>query len=31
VIDRDGHVAAISRGEIDQAFLDRAIALAQRS
>ena len=31
VIDRDGHVAAVSRGEIDQAFLDRAIALAQRS
>jgi cytochrome c biogenesis protein CcmG/thiol:disulfide interchange protein DsbE len=29
VIDRDGHVAAISRGEIDQKFLDRAIALAQ--
>jgi len=31
VIDRDGHVAAISRGEIDQKFLDRAIALAQSS
>jgi cytochrome c biogenesis protein CcmG/thiol:disulfide interchange protein DsbE len=29
VIDRQGHVAAISRGEIGQAFLDRAIALAQ--
>jgi cytochrome c biogenesis protein CcmG/thiol:disulfide interchange protein DsbE len=31
VIDRRGDVTAISRGEIDQAFLDRAIALAQRS
>jgi cytochrome c biogenesis protein CcmG, thiol:disulfide interchange protein DsbE len=31
VIDRDGHVAAVSRGEINQAFLDRAIALAERS
>jgi cytochrome c biogenesis protein CcmG/thiol:disulfide interchange protein DsbE len=31
VIDRDGHIAAISRGEIDQSFLDRAIALAQSS
>lgn len=29
VIDRDGHVAAISRGEINQGFLDRAIALAR--
>ncbi len=29
VIDRHGRVAAISRGEINQAFLDRAIALAQ--
>ena len=29
VIDRQGHIVAISRGEIDQAFLDRAIALAQ--
>lgn len=28
VIDRDGHIAAISRGELDQKFLDRAIALA---
>jgi cytochrome c biogenesis protein CcmG, thiol:disulfide interchange protein DsbE len=31
VIDRNGRVAAISRGEIDQAFLNRAIALAQSS
>ena len=31
VIDRHGHVVAISRGEIDQAFLDRAIALAESS
>jgi cytochrome c biogenesis protein CcmG, thiol:disulfide interchange protein DsbE len=31
VIDRDGDITAISRGEIGQAFLDRAIALAQRS
>jgi cytochrome c biogenesis protein CcmG, thiol:disulfide interchange protein DsbE len=31
VIDRDGHIAAISRGELDQRFLDRAIALAQRT
>jgi cytochrome c biogenesis protein CcmG, thiol:disulfide interchange protein DsbE len=28
VIDRRGHIVAISRGEIDQAFLNRAIALA---
>jgi cytochrome c biogenesis protein CcmG/thiol:disulfide interchange protein DsbE len=31
VIDRHGHIAAISRGEIDQAFVNRAIALAERS
>jgi len=31
VIDRHGHIVAISRGEIDQAFLDRAVALAQGS
>ncbi len=31
VIDRHGRIAAISRGELDQAFLDRAIALAQSS
>ena len=29
VIDRQGHVVAISRGEIDQAFLTRAVALAE--
>jgi cytochrome c biogenesis protein CcmG/thiol:disulfide interchange protein DsbE len=29
VIDREGKVVAISRGEIGQSFLDRAIALAQ--
>lgn len=29
VIDRSGDVAAISRGEIDQAFLDRAAKLAE--
>jgi cytochrome c biogenesis protein CcmG/thiol:disulfide interchange protein DsbE len=31
VIDRYGRIAAISRGEIDQAFLGRAIALAKSS
>ena len=31
VVDRQGRIVAISRGEIDQAFLDRAIALAQSS
>jgi cytochrome c biogenesis protein CcmG, thiol:disulfide interchange protein DsbE len=31
VIDRHGHIVAISRGEIDQAFLNNAIALAERS
>ncbi len=31
IIDRQGRIVAISRGEIDQAFLDRAIALAQSS
>jgi cytochrome c biogenesis protein CcmG/thiol:disulfide interchange protein DsbE len=29
VVDRGGRIVAISRGEIDQAFLNRAIALAQ--
>ncbi|HET9470798.1 MAG TPA: TlpA disulfide reductase family protein [Usitatibacter sp.] len=29
VIDREGRVAAISRGEVDAAFIARAIALAQ--
>ena len=31
VIDRHGHIVAISRGEIDKAFLNRAIALAENS
>jgi cytochrome c biogenesis protein CcmG, thiol:disulfide interchange protein DsbE len=31
VIDRHGHIVAISRGEIDQTFLDHAIALAESS
>ena len=31
VIDRHGHIVAISRGEIDQAFLNRAIAMAVSS
>jgi cytochrome c biogenesis protein CcmG, thiol:disulfide interchange protein DsbE len=31
IIDRQGDVVAISRGEIDQAFLNRAVALAQSS
>ncbi len=31
IIDRDGHIVAISRGEIGQAFLQRAISLAQSS
>lgn len=31
VIDRHGRVVAISRGEIDQPFLDRAVALARSS
>jgi len=31
VIDRHGHIVAISRGEIDQAFLNRAVALAESS
>ncbi|HTZ65717.1 MAG TPA: redoxin domain-containing protein [Solirubrobacteraceae bacterium] len=30
VIDRAGRIAAISRGEIDQAFADKAIQLAER-
>ena len=29
VVDRGGRIVAISRGQIDQAFLDRALALAQ--
>ncbi len=31
VIDRDGGIVAISRGEIDQAFLNNAIKLAESS
>jgi cytochrome c biogenesis protein CcmG/thiol:disulfide interchange protein DsbE len=31
VIDRHGRVAAISRGEVDQRFLNRAVALAETS
>jgi cytochrome c biogenesis protein CcmG/thiol:disulfide interchange protein DsbE len=31
MIDRQGRVVAISRGEIDQAFIDRALALARSS
>jgi cytochrome c biogenesis protein CcmG/thiol:disulfide interchange protein DsbE len=31
VIDRRGQIVALSRGQIDQAFIDRAIALAERS
>jgi cytochrome c biogenesis protein CcmG/thiol:disulfide interchange protein DsbE len=31
IIDRYGHIVAISRGEIDQPFLDKALALAERS
>ena len=31
IIDRQGDVVAISRGEIDQAFLNRAVALARSS
>jgi cytochrome c biogenesis protein CcmG/thiol:disulfide interchange protein DsbE len=31
IIDRQGRIAAISRGEIDQAFLKRAVALAESS
>ncbi len=29
VVDRDGHIVALRRGEIDQAFLNRALALAE--
>jgi cytochrome c biogenesis protein CcmG/thiol:disulfide interchange protein DsbE len=31
LIDRQGNIRALSRGEIDQSFLERAIALAQSS
>jgi cytochrome c biogenesis protein CcmG, thiol:disulfide interchange protein DsbE len=31
VLDRSGHVVALSRGEITQTFIDRAVAQAQRT
>ncbi|HEX3510365.1 MAG TPA: TlpA disulfide reductase family protein [Solirubrobacteraceae bacterium] len=31
IIDRSGHVVALSRGEIGQAFIDKALALARAS
>ncbi len=31
IIDRSGHVVAISRGELNQAFLNHAVALAESS
>ncbi len=31
IVDRDGHIVAISRGEIEQPFLDKALALADRA
>jgi hypothetical protein len=31
VVDRRGEIVAISRGELNEAFLDRAIRLAQSS
>ena len=31
IIDRDGHIVAISRGEIEQPFLNKALALAGSS
>jgi cytochrome c biogenesis protein CcmG, thiol:disulfide interchange protein DsbE len=31
VIDREGRIVAISRGEVDEAFLNRAISLAEHS
>ncbi|MGA2321091.1 MAG: TlpA disulfide reductase family protein [Solirubrobacteraceae bacterium] len=31
IVDRQGQIVALSRGEIDQAFLNRAIALAESS
>ncbi len=31
IIDRDGHIAAISRGEIEQPFLNKALTLAGSS
>ncbi len=29
IVDRSGHIVAISRGEIEQAFVDKAIRLAE--
>jgi cytochrome c biogenesis protein CcmG, thiol:disulfide interchange protein DsbE len=31
VIDRQGHIVALSRGQIGKAFIERAVALAERS
>lgn len=31
IVDRDGHIVAISRGEVGEAFLDHAVALAEHS
>ncbi len=31
VINREGHIVAISRGEIDEAFLNRAVSLSESS
>jgi len=31
IIDRQGQIVAISRGEIDQSFLNHALALAESS
>ena len=31
IIDRQGHIVAISRGEVEQPFLNRAVALAEGS
>ena len=31
VVDRQGRVVSLSRGEVNQAFIDRAVALAERS
>ena len=31
IVDRQGHIVEISRGEIEQGFLDRALALAESS
>jgi len=31
IIDRQGRIVAISRGQIEQGFVDRALALAESS